>query len=287
MPYIIQLTKFIAQAQKHDLHTRGYEKNYKDFEIKISFGQAIKARVPWIAFLAGGQKVSDGIYPVFLYYANYSLLILAYGVSEMNTPKLSWGLKYSSKIESVIDVKKQSYRYGKSFVYKKYHLDVTRNNYGLDEIEIDRDLDNILYEYKMVLSGYQIINESEYIFKEPEIDIKQEVGKEGGRRVVTSLSAERNRSLREKALKYHGAKCIVCGFDFKEAYGEEYGENFIEIHHVQPLSENGIYNERLTDYKLDLVPVCANCHRMIHRKRKEVLSIEKLRSILSQKYLHN
>ena len=30
----------------------------------------------------------------------------------------------------------------------------------------------------------------------------------------------------------------------------------------------------------DLVPVCSNCHRMIHRKKNEILSIEELKNIL-------
>lgn len=119
-----------------------------------------------------------------------------------------------------------------------------------------------------------------------EIREEQEVSIEGRCRVITSLTAERDKRLRNKALKYHGAKCRVCGFDFGKAYGEEFGDRFIEIHHVHPLRDNEVYSERATNYKTDLVPVCANCHRMIHRKRKEVLSIDKLRSMVCVKYTY-
>lgn len=33
----------------------------------------------------------------------------------------------------------------------------------------------------------------------------------------------------------------------------------------------------------DLVPVCANCHRMIHRRKDDVLTIEELKSIVEQR----
>jgi 5-methylcytosine-specific restriction protein A len=35
----------------------------------------------------------------------------------------------------------------------------------------------------------------------------------------------------------------------------------------------------------DLIPVCANCHRMIHRRHDEVLSIEELKAIIAKAQL--
>ena len=285
MSYISQLITFLNQAQTTDLHTAGYDKEYKGLSVKVSFGQANRAKIPWIAFVAEEQHVSNGIYPVFLYYEKYSLLILAYGISEVEIPKLSWGLHYPVKIENIIDVKRFSYRYGKSYVFRKYFLDPNKENCGLDSKIIETDLDSIIKDYHLVLSGNRII-ESNRKCKNVEIKEEEEIGIEGKRRVITSISAERNPSLRKKALKYHGKKCRICGFDFGEAYGEKYGQDFIEIHHIHPLSEGNDYIERLTNYKTDLVPVCSNCHRMLHRKRNKVLSIEKLRSLLSQKYRH-
>ena len=39
---------------------------------------------------------------------------------------------------------------------------------------------------------------------------------------------------------------------------------------------------RKVDPKNDLLPVCANCHRMIHRKKGQLLSIKDLRDIVRQ-----
>lgn len=53
----------------------------------------------------------------------------------------------------------------------------------------------------------------------------------------------------------------VFGFDFVEAYGEV-GTDFIEEHHIVPLSEIGTQYTATVD---DIAMVCANCHKMLHR----------------------
>ena len=63
-----------------------------------------------------------------------------------------------------------------------------------------------------------------------------------------------------------------------DKYNGELGRDFIEVHHVKPLyMTNG---EQEVDLKTDLVPVCPNCHRMIHRKKSEILSVEDLQKIV-------
>ncbi|WP_109001522.1 HNH endonuclease [Streptomyces rishiriensis] len=77
---------------------------------------------------------------------------------------------------------------------------------------------------------------------------------------------ERNKDLRKKkiaaVLKQGGAlACEACGFDFEEVYGDR-GSGYIECHHVVPLHEAGEGRTKLSDLAL----ICANCHRMIHRR---------------------
>jgi 5-methylcytosine-specific restriction protein A len=55
--------------------------------------------------------------------------------------------------------------------------------------------------------------------------------------------------------------CQVCGFDFAKRFGS-HGDGYIEVHHVVPLHETGNSRTRLSDLAL----VCANCHRMSHRR---------------------
>ncbi|MGM0613705.1 MAG: HNH endonuclease, partial [Bacteroidota bacterium] len=76
---------------------------------------------------------------------------------------------------------------------------------------------------------------------------------------------ERNKYLREKAIECHGLACKACGFDFEKKYGE-YAKGFIHIHHKYPISK-GEENKPVIPEK-HLVPLCANCHAIIHRKKK-------------------
>jgi 5-methylcytosine-specific restriction protein A len=71
-------------------------------------------------------------------------------------------------------------------------------------------------------------------------------------------------------------RCEGCGFDFAATYGE-LGHGFAECHHVVPLADlRAGSRTRLSD----LVILCANCHRMIHRQGG--LTIEELRTRLAQ-----
>ncbi|MDA1777978.1 MULTISPECIES: HNH endonuclease [Bacillus cereus group] len=90
---------------------------------------------------------------------------------------------------------------------------------------------------------------------------------------------ERNPVNRARAIEIHGTSCKACGFNFEKVYGER-GKDFIEIHHLKPLFTLG--KESDIDPENDLIPVCSNCHRMIHRKKDEVLDIEELQGILSR-----
>lgn len=91
---------------------------------------------------------------------------------------------------------------------------------------------------------------------------------------------ERNRKIvklkKQKVLTSQKClKCEICGFDFADFYGEELGQGFAECHHINPLSESGNVKTKLSD----LIIICANCHKMIHR-RKPWLSPQELKGIV-------
>lgn len=101
---------------------------------------------------------------------------------------------------------------------------------------------------------------------------------EGSRSVVLSSRAERDPRLRAQAIKLHGATCMACDFDFEVAYGS-WGAGFCEVHHLSPLGQ-AQSEVRVTNPLYDLAVVCANCHRMIHRRPGITLSISELREKL-------
>lgn len=86
---------------------------------------------------------------------------------------------------------------------------------------------------------------------------------------------------KEVVLKKKGKlECEVCEFDFSKCYGE-LGIGFIECHHLEPISNKEIDKPTKLD---DLALVCANCHRMLHR-RLGVISIYELKSIIKNNKL--
>lgn len=100
---------------------------------------------------------------------------------------------------------------------------------------------------------------------------------EGALYKVYSTQYERDPNLRQQAIEHHGLSCKGCGFNFEKTYGE-YAKGLIHIHHVVPLSEYG--GARKVCPKTDLVPLCPNCHAVVHRKKTETLTIEALRALL-------
>jgi 5-methylcytosine-specific restriction protein A len=87
---------------------------------------------------------------------------------------------------------------------------------------------------------------------------------------------ERDATKRQDCLKHYGYTCQICNFSFKEIYGD-LGENFCHVHHIEPLSEAG--GEHDIDPIRDLIPVCPNCHAMLHRKIP-ALKPDELRKLL-------
>ena len=90
---------------------------------------------------------------------------------------------------------------------------------------------------------------------------------------------ERDSRNRMLAIKKHGLNCYVCDFNFCKVYGK-LGEDFIEVHHIVPLSSRN--EEVVVNHETDLVPLCANCHRMIHRSKEKVMSVEELKQIIKK-----
>jgi len=73
---------------------------------------------------------------------------------------------------------------------------------------------------------------------------------------------ERDPRARAICLQQHGYQCQGCQIVMSDVYGP-LGDNYIHVHHKVPLAE--IRQEYLVDPVRDLVPVCPNCHAMIHR----------------------
>jgi len=85
---------------------------------------------------------------------------------------------------------------------------------------------------------------------------------EGAVETILATRYERNREARRDCLAHYGASCRACGLEMGGMYGPR-GEGYIHVHHKVPLSTIG--REYRLDPLRDLVPVCPNCHAMLHQ----------------------
>lgn len=104
-------------------------------------------------------------------------------------------------------------------------------------------------------------------------------GAEGKKYEVLMTKYERNPINRELCIEHNGCTCKICGFDFEKVYGE-IGKSFIHIHHIKPISQAG--GEYVPDPVKDLIPVCPNCHAMLHTNNPP-LDPEELKAILKER----
>jgi len=95
---------------------------------------------------------------------------------------------------------------------------------------------------------------------------------EGKKQYFESIRYERNPKNRELAIKIHGSSCLACGFNFNDFYGKNLAKGFIEVHHIKPVSKG----EYIANPSTDLVPLCPNCHRTIHRESNPPTNIEEI-----------
>ena len=82
------------------------------------------------------------------------------------------------------------------------------------------------------------------------------------------LKCERDINNREQVTRLLGYSCAICGFNYAKAYGKDLAKDFIDIHYI---------GDGNPDISKDFVPVCANCHRMLHHKRSHNISVEDLK----------
>jgi 5-methylcytosine-specific restriction enzyme A len=101
---------------------------------------------------------------------------------------------------------------------------------------------------------------------------------EGAKKQVLVNAFERDARARKACIALFGSKCAVCDFDFESVYGE-LGHEFIHVHHRRPMAS--ISAPYKVDPETDLIPVCPNCHAMLHRPKDRVLDIEELRNLIN------
>ncbi|HEY4327338.1 MAG TPA: HNH endonuclease [Mucilaginibacter sp.] len=136
---------------------------------------------------------------------------------------------------------------------------------------------------KRPLFDYIVSNFSDNYQKEifPELINCEEPFFEGIKKQILVNKYERSSMARKKCMDFHKPICSVCDMNFVQTYGE-IGRDFIHIHHRIPIHEIGTKYE--INYKEDLIPVCPNCHAMLHRKiNDKEPTVDELREMIKHR----
>ncbi|MCT7581447.1 HNH endonuclease [Aliarcobacter butzleri] len=162
-----------------------------------------------------------------------------------------------------------------SYAGTKYYLENILKDFGIEKFEkaissvklhikYYENLQNITMKKQRKLLEKLTNSESSNIVYPDEISKKEETKiLEGAKKQVLVNVYERDTKARQACLEEFGYICKICGFDFEKKYGL-IGKEFIHVHHLIPLSE--IKEEYEVNPIEDLIPVCPNCHAMLHRK---------------------
>ncbi|MCY4100676.1 MAG: HNH endonuclease [Rhodobacteraceae bacterium] len=203
------------------------------------------------------------------YVAEGKALIFSEEWNNRNNP--SPGYKQSREHIRLIEEEEYSLK-----IFKMINSDDTGN--GPRKI---KDFEQKLYEKKLNYKDgewFAIDHDDQEIPLPEEVDIPYRYS-EGTSIQIYVNSYERNKVARQRCLDHHGYKCKGCEFDFEKTYGS-IGEKFIHVHHLKPI--HSIKKEYQINPIKDLVPICPNCHAVIHRKNPP-LTMDELRNLISNK----
>lgn len=149
----------------------------------------------------------------------------------------------------------------------------------MEFIDNRKELAKIASTIKNIVQNISL-NAEIYKIEDEEIEYDFEA-KEGLTIYKLHKYKERNRNIvkkkKETQLKKYGVlSCEICGFNFVSVYGD-LGKDFIECHHIKELAT--LESETITKLE-DLLLVCPNCHRMLHRKLGNI-TVEDLKNIIN------
>lgn len=102
---------------------------------------------------------------------------------------------------------------------------------------------------------------------------------EGTAMIIQATKYERSQLNRAMCIYKYGYNCAVCGMNFLDTYGD-IGKEFIHVHHIIPVSHIG--PGYIIDPENDLIPVCPNCHCMLHKKDPPY-NVDELKNMLKDK----
>ena len=123
------------------------------------------------------------------------------------------------------------------------------------------------------------------VFSAEEID-EEDALTEGAKKQIVVNAYERNVKARNECIEYYKkinngqVKCEICGFNFGDIYGAQFKDK-INIHHIVEIAQIG--QEYIIDPEKDLIPVCPNCHYILHCRKPAYKPEEVKRMLCNRK----
>lgn len=146
-------------------------KSFDGLTVDASVGKGRAAAIPWVSFTAYDQKITNGIYPVLLFYQMQKILVVAYGVSVTNTPLESWNISGVKTLEQFfkdrnVVLNKIEKKYNSSYVHSDFPVKIVDGKLDEGSFDIDgvyKSLSDICVKYKKRFEGKRIAHEVEEI----------------------------------------------------------------------------------------------------------------------------
>lgn len=255
--------------------------DYESLLVTGSPGAGNWATVPWIAVFdpAVTDSATRGYYLVYLFSADMQRVYLSLnqGTTEAHEEfKAGYALELQRRAALMRDrLPEHQGRFSAdeidlastAFLPRGYEAGHAFGaNYPLanlpSQAELNEDLNDIVRLY-LLLRSRNGVQPSDSANDEEDLGDNASIPEK--KRYRQHRSIERNPSAARKAKKALGYICQGCEFDFESIYGPA-GHTYIEAHHLTPLSELPEDKPVELDPRKDFAVLCANCHRMMHRK---------------------
>eukprot|EP00831_Metopus_contortus_P002144 TRINITY_DN10799_c0_g1_i10.p1 TRINITY_DN10799_c0_g1~~TRINITY_DN10799_c0_g1_i10.p1 ORF type:complete len:412 (+),score=54.41 TRINITY_DN10799_c0_g1_i10:227-1462(+) len=212
-----------------------------------------------------------------LYSLKKTINLNPHNLDQINNVNLDEKIK--ERLQGYINDRSNSFMFSEHGVYKFYILDESLELTKV--VSLPGQNNHAYFTISEMYSGKCIVerNNKDIVIDQEYENVENYNISEGKMITVQVNKYERSPKARKKCLKYYGYKCCVCGFDLEEYYGS-IGKEIIEVHHKKALHE--IKENYVVNPIKDLIPVCSNCHTIIH-SRNPKFEIEELKSIIQLK----
>ena len=252
--------------------------------VKGSPGQGNWAAVPWISVFdpAITTIATRGYYVVYLFHASEPVVYLSLNQGT-TTVREEFGARTREILKDRADLmRKRIANFAEALPVKAIDLGsmdrlpgdyvaghALGTSYMLDalpdEVSLRVDLQAMVRAYRALTyrggTDADVETQSEVA---DEFDLPKSTTVIETRKYAYHRKVERSQTATKKAKEFHGTRCQACEFSFPERYGD-IGRDFIEAHHLKPISSLDEGVAVAYDIAADFAVLCANCHRMIHR----------------------